>query len=357
MMYLSDHKFIYKPNTHTNQTKPKMSKPVVLDVDAWVPDAIRFTPPKVNDKQGKSINIISSQTGRGLHVSSPLLTTWGISDFVDQTTGVSDGKFSISLTFPQDQYTTDKSNMFLDKIKAFEQAILAEAVKNSDLWWGEKLTLDILKYSFFPMLKFPKIKGTKKPDMTKSPTISAKVPFYEKDNKWNVELYDTSGKLIFPCENDELTPAHFVPKLSKVACVLQCGGIWIGGKGWGVTWKLVQAVVKPKEVVSVFGKCHINLSEDDKEAIDDDASSVLSGGSADAAATVVDSDDDSSPRAKKSKVEVDSTPPAPPPTPTTPAVKVVVATNAVKASETIVDMDVSKEAPLKKKVIKKVAPK
>jgi len=247
------------------------SQPIVLDVNAWVPEAIRFTPPKVNDKQGKSINIISNQTGRGLHVSSPLLTTWGISDFVDPTTGVSDGKFSISLTFPNGEYATKNSSAFLDKIKAFEQAVLVEAVKNSELWWGEKLTLDILKYSFFPILKFPKIKGTKKPDMTKSPTISAKVPFYEKENKWNVELYDTNGQMIFPCDNEDLTPAHFVPKLSNVACVLQCGGIWIGGKGWGVTWKLVQAVVKPKEVVSVFGKCHINLSEDDKEAMNEDA--------------------------------------------------------------------------------------
>jgi len=160
------------------------------------------------------------------------MTTWGISDFVDQTTGVSDGKFSISLSFPNQEYATKNSTMFLDKVKAFETAILNEAVKNSELWWGEKLTLDILKYSFFPILKFPKIKGTKKPDMTKSPTLSAKVPFYEKDNRWNVELYDTNGSLIFPCENEEMTPAHFVPKLSNVACVLQCGGIWIGGKGW-----------------------------------------------------------------------------------------------------------------------------
>ncbi len=246
------------------------SQPIVLDVNTWVPDSIRFTPPKVNDKQGKSINIISNQTGRGLHISSPLMTTWGISDFVDQTTGVSDGKFSISLSFPNQEYATKNSTMFLDKVKAFETAILNEAVKNSELWWGEKLTLDILKYSFFPILKFPKIKGTKKPDMTKSPTLSAKVPFYEKDNRWNVELYDTNGSLIFPCENEEMTPAHFVPKLSNVACVLQCGGIWIGGKGWGVTWKLVQAVVKPKEVVTVFGKCHIKLSEDEKNTIEND---------------------------------------------------------------------------------------
>ena len=277
-----------------------MSKPIVLDVNAWDPAAIRFTPPKVNDKQGKSINIISAQTGRGLHFSTPLMTTWGISDFVDPTTGVSDGKYSISLTFPNGDYANKNTNLFLEKLVAFEKAVLDEAVKNSELWWGEKLTLDIAKYSFFPILKYPKIKGTKKPDMTKSPTLSAKVPFYEKENKWNVELYDTNGTLIFPCDNDELTPAHFVPKLSNVACVLQCGGIWIGGKGWGVTWKLVQAVVKPKEVVSVFGKCHINLSTEDKQAMEtedvdeDDAT-------APAVTDVADSDDEA-PVAKKAKV-------------------------------------------------------
>jgi hypothetical protein len=313
------------------------SQPIVLDVNSWVPDAIRFTPPKVNDKQGKSINILSTQTGRGLHISSPLMTTWGISDFVDPTTGVSDGKYSISLTFPNNEYATKNSTTFLDKIKSFEEAILKEAVNNSELWWGEKLTLDILKYSFFPILKYPKIKGTKKADMTKSPTLSAKVPFYEKENRWNVELYDTTGNLIFPCENDELTPSHFVPKLSNVACVLQCGGIWIGGKGWGVTWKLVQAVVKPKEVVSVFGKCHINLSEEDKVNIEThDAEAEHEVNSipapeplqrAQTSTIVEDSDDDepvSAPAPKPKEVVKEEPVPTPAPAPEKKIVKKVV---------------------------------
>ena len=323
------------------------SQPIVLDVNAWVPESIRFTPPKVNDKQGKSINIISNQTGRGLHISSPLMTTWGISDFVDQTTGVSDGKFSISLSFPNEEYATKNSTMFLDKVKAFETAILNEAVKNSELWWGEKLTLDILKYSFFPILKFPKIKGTKKPDMTKSPTLSAKVPFYEKDNRWNVELYDTNGSLIFPCENEEMTPAHFVPKLSNVACVLQCGGIWIGGKGWGVTWKLVQAVVKPKEVVTVFGKCHIKLSEDEKNTIendDADAEEEVSAPEPKAAQTMVEDSDE----------EEDEPKPAPEPEPVKPEPKVVAKPAVAPEEEKPV---VAAAAPVEKKIVKKVVKK
>jgi hypothetical protein len=56
--------------------------------------------------------------------------------------------------------------------------------------------------------------------------------------------------------------------MSNVACVIQCGGLWFGGKGWGLTWKLVQCVVKPQEVVSVYGKCHIQLSTDELSMIE-----------------------------------------------------------------------------------------
>jgi len=56
--------------------------------------------------------------------------------------------------------------------------------------------------------------------------------------------------------------------LSQVACLLQCGGIWLGGKGWGVTWKLVQAVVKPRELASLSGKCRVHLSMSDTAALD-----------------------------------------------------------------------------------------
>jgi hypothetical protein len=184
--------------------------------------------------------------------------------------------------------------------------------------------------------------------MTKSPTLGAKVPFYEKDNRWNVELYDTNGSLIFPCENDEMTPAHFVPKLSNVACVLQCGGIWIGGKGWGVTWKLVQAVVKPKEVVTVFGKCHIKLSEDEKNTIEnDDAEAeeeVLVPEPKAAAQTMVeDSDEEEEAPKPKPEPKVVAKPavaPAPAPEEEKPVVVVTAAA-----------------APVEKKIVKKVVKK
>lgn len=240
------------------------SKNIVLNVSDWDTSAIKYMAPKVNDKGAKSIALISKQTNRMLHISTPLMMTWGIADYVDDA-GNSDGKYSISLNFPNDEYRKPATDEFLAKLKAFEQQILQDAVANSEMWWGEPMSLELCKHTFFPFLKYSKNKDTKKVDYTKPPSIRAKVPFY--NGKWGVEIYDTNSKVIFPCDNELITPVDIVPKLSQVACGLQCTGIWIGGKGWGLTWKMFQCIVKPREVVTVFGKCHINLSTEEKEVL------------------------------------------------------------------------------------------
>jgi len=236
------------------------TKPVVLSVGEWNPSANKYMVPKINDRGGKSINLLSKQTNRSLHISTPLLMTWGISDYIDEK-GESDGKYSISLTFPNSEYENASTKEFLQKLKDFENQILDDAVKNSELWWGEEMSRELCKHTFFPFLKYSKNKDTKKIDTSKPPSIRAKVPYY--NEKWAVELYDTQSNLIFPCDDPTRIPPDFVPKMSNIACVLQCGGIWIGGKGWGLTWKMVQGVVKPREIVSVYGRCHIQLSNED----------------------------------------------------------------------------------------------
>lgn len=310
-----------------------MSKPVVLKTSEWSPSAIKYMAPKVNDRGGKAISIISKQSNRSLHISTPLMMTWGITDFVDEKTGESDGKFSMSLNFPNDEYSTPQTREFLQKLKDFETQVLNDAVANSELWWGEEMSLAVCKHTFFPFLKYSKNKDTKKIDLTKPPSIRAKVPYY--DGRWNVELYDTKMDLIFPCEQAHLTPVDFVPKQSQIACVLQCGGIWIGGKGWGLTWKLVQGVVKPREIVSVFGKCHIDLSPEDRTVIETQK-------------LVEDADED------EEEPVTESTPPS---------THVVDSDDerdeVVSSSQPVQQVDVAVEEPVKpvvKKVVKKAAP-
>ena len=334
-------------------SKQSTSTPVVLPVSEWNTSGIRYMQPKVNDRGGKSINIISTQTNRSLHVSTPLMMTWGISDYVDEKTGESDGKFSMSLNFPNGDYETKNTTEFLNKLKAFENQILDDAVRNSEAWFGEEMSREVAKHTFFPFLKYSKDKQTKKIDTTKAPSIRAKVPNYS--NRWAIEIYDTKGAMLFPCDNENMTPMDFVPKKSNVACVLQCGGLWFGGKGWGITWKLIQCVVKPQETQSVYGRCHIQLSSDELQsiekqdiapaALDDDEELQESVQAKTTTDTLVEDSDDEA----ESKVVQPVQEPEPEPV-VKKVVKKVVSTPAPVEPETTAAVE-----PAKKKIVKKKA--
>jgi hypothetical protein len=276
--------------------------------------------------------------------------TWGIADFVDEKTGESDGKYSMSLNFPSNDYSTPATTDLLNKLKEFENQILDDAVRNSEAWFGEEMSREVAKHTFFPFLKYSKDKVTKKFDFSKPPSMRAKVPNY--DNRWAIEIYDTSSKRIFPIENPSesdkmLTPMDFIPKQSNVACVLQCGGLWFGGKGWGLTWKLNQCVVKPREIVSVFGRCHIQLSTDeiskmDSQVAPDDEDEESSPAVAQTSTEVEDSGDEGDAEVKGE----------PEPEPVKPLVKKVVK-KAVVPEPVEEVAPAADEAPKKKTVVKK----
>ena len=256
----------FSANTSSTKTDRK-----VLEFADWNPKAYKFMAPKVNDKGGKSVSLISTQTSRSLHLNTPLLMTWGPGDFSNDD-GTSDGKFKLSLNFPNDEYKTDSTELFKQKMLELQTSIIDAAVANSELWFGKAKSRETVEDNFFPFMKYPKVKDgngkpTSKIDYSKPPSFSVKMPCYPQDDgtsKWDVDLFDTNYNSIFP--NDEgLTPIDLIPKLSKIAATIQCTGIWVGGKGWGLTWKFISGVVKPKLTESIRGKCHIRLTDDDVE--------------------------------------------------------------------------------------------
>jgi hypothetical protein len=196
--------------------------------------------------------------------------TWGVADFANDD-GTSDGKFKLSLNFPNAEYTNKDSDQFLQKLIEFQSQVIEDAVVHSEVWFGKKKSKELVEDSFFPFLKYPKVKdatgkSTGATDYSRSPSISAKVPCYKQDDgslKWECDLFDINYNQIFPTDEEDITPVDLVPKLSKIACTIQCTGIWIGGKGWGLTWKFISGVVKPKISETVRGTCHIRLNVED----------------------------------------------------------------------------------------------
>ena len=222
---------------------------------------ISYAKPKINSVGGKNVSVMNARLRKATYLSTPLMLTWGMSEFRDDKTGKV--SYELSLQFPNSDYPDAEGESFLEKLKAFEDKIKADAITYSKEWFNKpKMTAEVVDALWTPMLKYPKNKETQDFDYTKAPILRVKVPYWE--GEWRIELYDMEERQIWPSKNQAVsTPLELVPKLTRVACVIQCGGIWFANGKFGVTWKLFQAVVKPPQ--SLKGTCHIKLSSSDKD--------------------------------------------------------------------------------------------
>lgn len=221
----------------------------------------KYSKVKVNPSGGKNVGIQNTRSSRALFVSTPCMLTWGVNEYVDEASGRK--TYDMCLQFPKDEYKSEATSNFLENMKEFEQKIKADALVHAKDWFNKpKLSEDVVDALWTPMLKYPKDQETGEADESRSPTLRIKFQYWDGD--WKCELYDVEYKLLFPNE-DSLTPHDLVEKGTQVATIMQCGGLWFVNGKFGVTWKLVQAVVKPKE--SLRGKCHIRLSGTEKAAM------------------------------------------------------------------------------------------
>lgn len=268
----------------------------------------KYSKPKINASGGKSVGILNGTTNGATYVSTPLMMTWGVSAFEDKKTG--EKSYSMSLQFPGEEYNTPSIAKFRANIEKFEQKIKADALVNQKEWFGKStMTKDHIEMFWTPILKFAKGENGE-PDHNKNPTLNVKMPIWE--GVWNVELFDPQSRKIFPdATNEHVTPVDLIAKGSHVAVVLQCGGVWFAGGKFGVTWKLFQAVVKPK--TTLRGKCHIQLSCDDRKLVETQELDTVSDDDVPVTQT-----EDSDNEEDEHELEDDSTPsaaPAPAPAP------------------------------------------
>jgi hypothetical protein len=312
----------------------------IIDGTLFNAKEIRYSAPKANASGGKSINILNKATNSGIRLSTPLMLTWGASDFVDQASGKGNGKFEMSMQFPSEEYKTEDTTAFLKNMQAFEAKIKDDALVNSKDWFGKvHKNAEVVDALYTPMLKYSKDKASGEPDLNRAPVLRVKIPMWE--GSWKCEVYDEDGEKLFPnSSNPILTPVELIQKGTQVAALIQCGGLWFANGKFGVTWKLIQVVVQ-KPRASLSGQCFIKLKSSDKErlkAAPAPSGDIVDDEDAVHTAEVEDSDEESD-----DDDEPVSAPVVPPPTPAPVLAPVVVAPPAA----------VVVEEPKKKKVVKK----
>jgi hypothetical protein len=326
-----------------SQMHSSNSNDTQLFVDGTLFDCtkLRYGAPKANASGGKAISVFSTSINSGLKLSTPLMLTWGASDFEGNK------QYAMSLQFPSAEYLTSDTDAFLRNMKAFEDKIKADALTNSKEWFGKvHKSPEVIEALFTPMLKYPKDKQTREADYTKSPILSVKTPNYE--GVWKFEVYDEDENKLYPdSANTMINPLDYLQRGTHLASIIQCGGLWFANGKFGITWRLAQAIVqKPKETIG--GRCLLKLKTADKEKLKAQVAPVVEEADNVALSVVVeDSDDEEEPvvaapppltRVATAPVVVEATPPPAPP---------------VVEEAVVEEPVVAAVAPVKKKIVKK----
>ena len=301
---------------------------------------ITFTKPKVNASGGKNIGVLNSKTMKGMYLNTPLMLTWGINEYKDDNTGKL--SYDMSLQFPNDEYNTPELTQFLKNMRDFENKIKKSAIENSKEWMNKsKLSAEVVDALWTPMLKYPKDKTTGEPDYSRAPTIKVKIPFWEGVIK-NVEVYNTNEELVFP-QDDNLI-SDYIVKGSNVATIIQCGGIWFANGKFGMTWRLFQCMVKPRQ--SLAGKCHVMISDTEREklVVESEKDAPEEGNDGGEVEVVADTDDEEDIVETTSPKQNPEPEPEPEPEPVKETVKELQVEDVVKPKKKVVKKKKSVEA-------------
>ena len=228
-----------------------------------------YSAPKANPSGGKVVNIYNKNFRESLTLSTPLMITWGAQEGLDQAKNPT-GKFTMSLQFPNKEYTNPDAEAFLSSMRSLESKIKADALTYSKEWFGKTITsADVMDEKFNVMLRHPKKeKGSVEPDLTKPPTLTIKIPCWK--GVWQSEIYDEEGTPLFLKGKSptHLSPLDFIKSKTHVICLIQCGGLWFVNGKVSITWNLKQAIVQKQKSSSLTeGVCFLKPKASDVEKL------------------------------------------------------------------------------------------
>lgn len=210
---------------------------------------------------GKSIYI--SYNGNPFMVQTPeMRCPFGLSKW-DRTEKGADGqeknsfKYDLLLGF-DGKDTREILNTFYTKIDDLDDKLIDDGMENSMNWLGKKMTSrEVVKELFTPMIRHSRDKNTGEINDKYPPTFKMTVPY--RDGKFQCDVYGP--------DNNEVDLSTVVLNGSKVVAIIQCVGIWVVGKKFGCSWKVLQMKVTPKSSIPKFAFKEI---ANDKAADDDD---------------------------------------------------------------------------------------
>ena len=193
---------------------------------------ISFSQPKLLESGGKQAYV--NYDGGMFVVQTPDATLpYGMNVF-DKAGPV---KYSVELSLRGYQDKGSKMEAFYNMVAQLDEHMIDQGVKNSKQWFKADLSRDVIKAFYSPMIRFSKDKdGNVKPY---PPTLKASLRQKRDSQEFDVVCYDDKREQYKGIPLEEL-----LVKGAVLQSLIQCTGVWFAGSKFGLSWKLVQTMIK-----------------------------------------------------------------------------------------------------------------
>ena len=145
-------------------------------------------------------------------------------------------KYSVDITLDGYDDPSSKMGKFYTMLSALDEFMIEQGVRNSKQWFKSELSRDVIKAFYTPVLKWSKDKdGNVKPY---PPNVKLNLRKKRDSTDFEVQCYDDQRTLYRGIPLEELLGRN-----AQMTSLIQCTGVWVAGSKYGLSWKLVQAVI------------------------------------------------------------------------------------------------------------------
>ncbi|NBT48655.1 MAG: hypothetical protein EBT07_12715 [Actinobacteria bacterium] len=144
------------------------------------------------------------------------------------------GKHKVQFSF-RDRATNKAVSSYISTLEAIDNFVIDQATKNAGKWFKMPgASREMIALFYTPTVKVSKDKDGNPKDYPPTQSVALK----QRNGTFDAVLYNASRE-----ELEGITPVEALRRGAEVTPVVDATGIWIADKKFGLTWKLVQAMV------------------------------------------------------------------------------------------------------------------
>jgi len=207
-----------------------MSSTVVQSND-FSTSNITFSPIKLMDSGAKMAYL--SYSGRPLVMQTASMNLpYGMNVF-DKAGPV---KYSVDLSFRGYEDGKDvKVKAFYDVLMKLDEFMVKKGVENSQAWFKSKLSEDVVKAFYTPLVRVSKdANGNPKPY---PPSFKLNLRKKQGTDVFDIVAYDMNKQAY---NYEETSLEELLVKGAQITALIQCTSVWFAGSKFGLSWKGIQ---------------------------------------------------------------------------------------------------------------------